>query len=183
MDKYLKALAVAVAGSLYLLALRYVAPSHEPYFILGIGLVGFAAWMLGTPVGLGVAVLLVPLTSDVYDSFSVSTSYASFAASPAYIAMEVLAAFAMGFLRKNRKALSTKESSLESANQHLQNVLSNVQEPGGIHKLCSTCKKIQNDCGEWQAVDAYLKERTKMEFSHCLCPECAKHFGKNVSIY
>jgi len=182
MDKCLKALAVAVVGSIYLLLLRYVAPSNEPYFILGIGIVGFAAWMLGTPIGLLTALLLVPPTSRIYDSFSVSTSYARFAASPAYISLKVLAAFAMGLLRKNQKAVSRNESLIASANQHLKEVLSNIQEPGGIHNLCSSCKQIQNDNGAWQAVDAYLKDQTKMEFSHCICPDCAKRFGEKDAI-
>ncbi len=178
MHKYLKPIVSAAVIAVYLLLLRYVAPSREPYFIMGTAVVGVVAWLCGVVPGLGTALLLIPLTTMVYDQFSVSTSYASFASSPAYIALQILAAVSLGHLRRSSKELSKKETELESANERLRNMLANVQELGGIHNLCSTCKSIQDKDGVWQHVDIYLKEQTKMEFSHCICPRCAERFHK-----
>ena len=62
----------------------------------------------------------------------------------------------------------------------LQTILSQVQELGGLHNMCRECKKIQSDDGNWQAIDEYLKLQTKMEFSHCICPDCAQHYHEKL---
>jgi hypothetical protein len=176
MNKYVRYAASMAAIAVYLLALRYVAPSDKPYFIIGIGIVGLVAWLLGTVQGLITSLLLIPLTNLIYQQFSVSTSYLTFASSPAYLGMQILAAVTLGRLRRERNKLSQKEAELEMANTRLQSILSKVQELGGLHNLCSSCKAIQDDDGNWQTIDFYLKEQTKMEFSHCICPDCAQRF-------
>ena len=176
MNRYLKLILSISAIATYLLALRYIAPSEQPYFIFGIGIIGIVAWFMGTVAGLVTALLLIPLTQFVYSNFSVSTSYISFVSAPAYIAIKILTAIFIGFFRKEKDQLSKKNTQLEQDNQLLQNTLSQVQELGGIHNLCGKCKKIQDDNGLWMEIDTYLKEKSKMEFSHCICPECADDF-------
>ncbi len=166
-------LAVATIAT-YLLLLRYVAPSREPYFILGTAVIATVAWLCGSIAGLIAALALIPLTTVVYNQFSVSTSFTSFASSPGYIAMQILAAVALGHMRRDRIALGRKEEELANANERLHAMLSNVQELGGIYNLCSECKNIQDEDGQWLLIDSYLKDRTKMEFSHCICPDCAE---------
>ena len=174
MNKYVKLLIAVSATGGYFLILRYVAPSHEPYFILSIGLIGYMAWLYGVLAGLSTALLLVPFTLYVYSQFNISTSYAMFASSPAYIALEILAAVVLGHLRKKTIILSKKETMLADANEKLQTALSEVREFGGIHSLCTICKNILDDNGSWQKIDTYLKEKTKAEFSHGICPDCAE---------
>ena len=174
MNKYVKLLIAVSATAGYFLILRYVAPSHEPYFILSIGLIGYIAWLYGIIIGLSTALLLVPFTLYVYSQFNISTSYIGFASSPAYIALEILTAVALGHLRKKIITLSKKETMLAEANEKLQTALSEVREFGGIHSLCTICKNILDDDGSWQKIDTYLKEKTKAEFSHGICPDCAK---------
>ncbi len=176
MNRTLRLVITIAAVAVYLLALRYVAPSDKPYFILGIGIIGYVAWLLGAIPALVAALVLIPLTHLIYEQFSVSTSYMTFASSPAYLGMLVIAAVTLGYLRNERFALACKKRELDQMNIRLHEVLSKVQELGGVHNLCGECKAIQNDGGNWQAIDRYLKEHTKMEFSHCMCPDCAKHF-------
>ena len=176
MKPYVKTiLAIAIVAA-YLALLRYVAPSREPYFILGTAVVGLVAWLCGSITGLICALFLIPFTNWVYSQFAASTSYASFASSPGYIAMQILTAIALGHLRRDRMALARQETELADANERLRSMLSKVKEPGGIHNLCSRCKNILDEDGRWQLIDIYLKDRTKMEFSHCICPKCAEHF-------
>ncbi len=180
MKKIVKPLASLVVITIYLLLLRYVAPSTDPYFILGTAVVGLAAWLCGSVMGLATALLLIPLTSIIYNQFAVSTSYASFSASPAYISMQILAALTMGHLGKDKRAVERKESDLEIANERLRNMLLDVQELGGLHNMCSECKSIQDKDGtSWMDIGTYLKEQTKMEFSHCICPSCAEKFQQH----
>jgi len=180
MNRYVKLIVAIMAPTAYLLALRYMLPSDEPYFILGIGIVGLITWLLGTASGLVATLLLIPLTRLVYDQFSISTSYLSVASSPPYLGIQILAVVAIGHLRREKNRLTHKADELEDTNQHLQNTLSHVQEIGGLHNLCGECKKIQDANGIWKPVDLYLKEQTKMEFSHCICPDCADHFNDPV---
>lgn len=167
----------AIAIALYLLVLRFIAPSDQPYFILGIGIMGLVSWLMGTVAGLITAVLLIPATQFIYGQFPISTSYMSFARAPAYIALEIMAVVSLGILRKKVEKLSSRDATLAEGNHQLLDTLAHVQELGGIHNLCSTCKKIQEDNGTWKEIDHYLKEKSKMEFSHCICPDCAEHFN------
>ncbi|RKX41994.1 MAG: hypothetical protein DRP64_10490 [Verrucomicrobia bacterium] len=177
MNKYVKLIVAITAIVGYVLILRCVAPSREPYFFLGIALIGCMAWLYGIASGLLTALLLVPATSYIYSQFGVSTSYMAFAGSPAYIAVEVLAAVVPGVLNNRIGRLTKRESMLAGANEKLQKALSQVQEIGGIHSLCTVCKSILDDDGSWTKVDIYLKEKTKAEFSHGMCPDCAKEYG------
>jgi hypothetical protein len=179
MNKIIKLVSAIVVIASYYLVLRYLAPSREPYFILGIGVIGFMAWLYGIVVGLSTALLLIPTTLYIYSQFSVSTSYMGFASSPAYISLEILTAFMLGRLRNRDLALSQKEADLAEANERLQKALSDVREFGGIHSLCTGCKKILDEDGSWKRIDTYLKEKTKAEFSHGVCPDCvAAYDGK-----
>ena len=38
----------------------------------------------------------------------------------------------------------------------------------------ASCKKIQNEHGDWQQIEICLRERTPVEFSHGMCPECMR---------
>jgi transcriptional regulator with PAS, ATPase and Fis domain len=42
----------------------------------------------------------------------------------------------------------------------------------GIVGMCSYCRKIRNDEGEWLTIEAYLQKRTGAKFSHGICEEC-----------
>jgi DNA-binding response OmpR family regulator len=46
----------------------------------------------------------------------------------------------------------------------------------GLFPICSYCKKIRNDQNYWQQVEVYIEDRTDIEFSHGICPECVKKF-------
>jgi PAS domain S-box-containing protein len=44
----------------------------------------------------------------------------------------------------------------------------------GILPICASCKRIRNEAGEWEAVESYVREHTNAEFTHGMCPACAK---------
>ena len=45
-----------------------------------------------------------------------------------------------------------------------------------ITHLCTSCKKIRDDMGNWNHIEAYIREHYHAEITHCICPECAKKF-------
>ncbi len=56
----------------------------------------------------------------------------------------------------------------------LKNALSEIKTLSGMLPICSSCKKIRNDKGYWQQLEEYLCMHSEAEFSHGICPECAR---------
>ena len=49
-----------------------------------------------------------------------------------------------------------------------------------ITHLCTSCKKIRDDMGNWNHIEDYIREYSQAEFTHCICPGCAKKFIWNL---
>lgn len=56
----------------------------------------------------------------------------------------------------------------------LQASVAEVKVLKGILPICASCKRIRGDDGKWEQVESYVREHTNAEFSHGLCPDCAK---------
>ncbi len=56
----------------------------------------------------------------------------------------------------------------------LQNALADINQLGGLLPICAYCKKIRDDKGYWNQLEAYLQKHTEVEFSHGICPDCEK---------
>ncbi|MCB2193006.1 MAG: DUF3365 domain-containing protein [Deltaproteobacteria bacterium] len=47
----------------------------------------------------------------------------------------------------------------------------------GLLPICSHCKKIRDDQGDWQVLEEYIVHHSEADFSHGLCPDClAKYY-------
>ncbi len=44
----------------------------------------------------------------------------------------------------------------------------------GFIPICSQCKKIRDDDGYWEQVEAYMARHWDAKFTHGICPDCAK---------
>lgn len=64
-------------------------------------------------------------------------------------------------------------SRLEKTTERLQKALDNVKTLEGLLPICVSCKNIRDDNGYWQQVETYIQQRSKAEFSHSICPQCA----------
>ncbi len=51
--------------------------------------------------------------------------------------------------------------------------LSKIKTLSGMLPICSSCKKIRDDQGYWNQIEAYISSHSEAEFTHGLCPECA----------
>lgn len=56
----------------------------------------------------------------------------------------------------------------------LQEALDKVKLLSGFIPICSSCKNIRDDKGFWNKMEAYISEHSEAEFSHGICPDCAK---------
>jgi PAS domain-containing protein len=54
----------------------------------------------------------------------------------------------------------------------LKGSLANVKRLTGLLSICASCKKIKNEEGEWQQLEAYITKHTDATFSHGICPDC-----------
>jgi hypothetical protein len=48
----------------------------------------------------------------------------------------------------------------------------------GLLPICSFCKKIRDEEGNWEVLERYITTHSEAQFSHGVCPECArKHYS------
>ncbi len=73
-------------------------------------------------------------------------------------------------LKKSEQAKKEKEKLIKK----LEQALLEIKSLKGILPICSHCKNIRDDKGYWNKLDAYIQERSEVEFSHSICPECAE---------
>ncbi len=66
------------------------------------------------------------------------------------------------------------EQDREQLIEKLQDALANVKTLSGMLPICSSCKKIRDDEGYWNQVEGYIAKHTGAEFTHGICPDCAK---------
>ena len=56
----------------------------------------------------------------------------------------------------------------------IEKAFSKVKTLSGLLTICAACKKIRDDEGYWNQIEAYLSKHTDTKFSHGLCEECAE---------
>jgi PAS domain S-box-containing protein len=58
----------------------------------------------------------------------------------------------------------------------LRHALAESKALVGLLSICSSCKKIRDDNGNWVAVERYLEDRSNVSFTHGICPTCKDEF-------
>ena len=56
----------------------------------------------------------------------------------------------------------------------LKTALDHIKQLQGMLPICSECKKIRDDKGYWNRIESYISRHSEVEFSHGICPDCAK---------
>ena len=65
----------------------------------------------------------------------------------------------------------------------LKDALSKVKTLSGLLPICASCKKIRDDKGYWNQIEHYIRGHSEAEFSHSICPECARKTIEEISNY
>ena len=63
---------------------------------------------------------------------------------------------------------------LEKTTEQLQGALDSIKTLEGLLPICANCKNIRDDNGYWHQVEVYIRNNSKAEFSHSICPTCAQ---------
>ncbi|MFW6155382.1 MAG: response regulator [Planctomycetota bacterium] len=80
-----------------------------------------------------------------------------------------LVARAIRYAIERREILEERDRLIDE----LQAALERVKRLSGLLPICSNCKKVRDDRGYWNQIEAYIRDHSEAEFSHGLCPECA----------
>ncbi len=77
-------------------------------------------------------------------------------------------------LRRLNTELRAQQEEQARLIQELQEALSKVKMLSGMLPICASCKKIRDDHGYWHQVESYIRAHSQAEFTHGLCPDCAR---------
>jgi len=69
---------------------------------------------------------------------------------------------------------------LDQTNQQLEDSLKKVKKLSGLLPICAYCKKIRDDTGYWNQLEAYLLEHSEAKFSHGICEDCMKKYHQEL---
>ncbi|MFN2368243.1 MAG: hypothetical protein ABR605_04750 [Desulfurivibrionaceae bacterium] len=129
----------------------------------------FAAWFLGS---LG-AIFFAILCATVW--FGADFLNGHIYQSDIYIAWNTMIRFfsflAIGWSVSALKRALTREKAIS---EKLRQSMSEIKVLQAFLPICSQCKKIRDEQGEWQDLEGYIGEHANTKFSHGYCPECYK---------
>jgi c-di-GMP phosphodiesterase len=79
-------------------------------------------------------------------------------------------------------ALVSTYKQLEKKNEELEHALSEIKILKGLLPICSYCKNIRDDEGDWTEIESYISDRTDAKFTHSICPTCTKKIYPGLKI-
>lgn len=75
-------------------------------------------------------------------------------------------------IKRAEDALREKEREQQALISQLKEALAEIKTLKGCIPICAWCKKIRDDEGCWDQLEAYISKHTDASFSHGLCPDC-----------
>jgi len=69
------------------------------------------------------------------------------------------------------------EESQQAVLRDLQTTLAEVKTLRGLIRICAHCKRVLTDQGGWEQFESYVRGHSDVEFSHGICPECARQWS------
>jgi len=66
------------------------------------------------------------------------------------------------------------EAERETLIRELEQTLAEVKTLKGLIPICANCRRIRDDSGAWNPLEAFVRNNFDADFSHGICPECAK---------
>ncbi len=149
--------------------------SPSAFYVPVVGLVawrggkGAALWAVGASSAVGL--IADHLLSDPVFSFSTSYTNAWVPWVNGLLRLTVYLIVGLS-LSALRDAMREKDQGLIE----LRAALAEVRTLQGLLPICAWCKKIRNEQppSEWVPIERYIAQRTDAEFTHGICPDCAK---------
>lgn len=161
---------LACAGVLVLAWVDWRTGRDLNFFIFYFAPVSAAAWYLGLRTSVLLSLLSATvwyLANDMGGLPDTARFYAIW-----NTGIRLVSFLCIGFsIARMRQALD-QEQAIAGA---LRKALSDIRVLEAVLPVCAQCKKIRNDEGTWEAMEAYISTRSDTRFSHGYCPECEKN--------
>jgi len=74
------------------------------------------------------------------------------------------------------------ENERERLINELRDAAKEIKTLRGIIPICSSCKRIRNNEGAWDGLEEYISGKSDAEFSHGMCPDCAKKLYPDMDL-
>jgi len=161
---------VAIALSVLVLGYTdYITGYEFGFFVFYFLPIAIAAWKLGFTSSCLISILssIVWFLSDIYSSHL----YSSIAFAFWNTIIRFLSFLIIAYSTSKIRLLLTKEPEIA---QELRDALSQIKTLSGLIPICASCKKIRDDKGYWNQLEAFIQEHSGAEFSHGICPDCMK---------
>lgn len=79
-------------------------------------------------------------------------------------------------------ALERQKRARDTTLAELNEALQSIRTLSGLLRICVHCKRIRDERGGWERLEAYVATRTDASFSHGLCPDCfERHYPAPLS--
>jgi hypothetical protein len=85
-------------------------------------------------------------------------------------------------LQESNKILAEVNQDLEKRTKELEESFAEIKRLQGIIPICAECKKVQDEDGQWKPVELYVQNHSAAQFSHGVCPICAKKLYPNLNL-
>ncbi|MFH1060507.1 MAG: MASE3 domain-containing protein [Pseudomonadota bacterium] len=66
------------------------------------------------------------------------------------------------------------ERAREEMVTQLTQALAEVKTLSGLLPICASCKRVRDDQGYWNQIESYISLHSDAQFSHGICPDCAR---------
>lgn len=64
--------------------------------------------------------------------------------------------------------------------KQLERALEEVKQLSGLLPICASCKRIRDKNGGWQQIEDYIADHSEADFTHGICPQCARNLYPEV---
>jgi hypothetical protein len=99
----------------------------------------------------------------------------------AFTCANLVGIFASRELHHRRRQEFLAHQREEDGRRYLERALLEIKTLRGIIPICSNCKQVRTDEGDWRQVEAYVRDRSDAEFSHGICPKCVVELYPELS--
>jgi DNA repair exonuclease SbcCD ATPase subunit len=83
-------------------------------------------------------------------------------------------------LKALHRLVETSANEREQLIDELQAALAEIKTLRGLIPICASCKKVRDDKGYWNKIEEYIQNHTGAQFTHGICPDCAKELYAEV---
>jgi hypothetical protein len=137
--------------------------------------IGFFSWFVNKTAGVFMSVLCIVTISlaDYYAGKTYESYFAEFWNVFLLFCFFLIVTLLISELKLELKRRNDLILELQKASQEIKTLQ-------GILPICASCKKIRDDQGYWKQIESYIREHSGAEFSHGLCPDCAKKLYPDI---